>query len=91
MATTREKHPDGVDPPAEDGNYQTERLAELLVVVPGSHRLDIVCPEKADPTLYFTSDHVPVPEGLEAVPLTLNAGDMLFFNGSLIQSTVSQF
>ena len=29
MATTREKHPDGVDPPAEDGNYQTERLAEF--------------------------------------------------------------
>ena len=29
METTREKHPDGVDPPAEDGNYQTERLAEF--------------------------------------------------------------
>ncbi|HZT41034.1 MAG TPA: phytanoyl-CoA dioxygenase family protein [Chthonomonadaceae bacterium] len=58
-----------------------------LVVVPGSSTLDIVCPERADPSVFFTTDHVSVPEGLEEVPLTLEAGDMLFFNGSLIHGS----
>lgn len=58
-----------------------------LVVVPGSNTLDIVCPERADPSAFFTTDHVSVPEGLEEVPLTLEAGDMLFFNGSLIHGS----
>lgn len=58
-----------------------------LVIVPGSNRLDVVCPERADPALFFTSDHVAVPEGLEEVPLTLAAGDMLFFDGSVIHGS----
>ncbi len=58
-----------------------------LVVVPGSNRLDIVCPERSDPTLYFTHDHVPVPEGMQIVPVNMDAGDMLFFNGNLIHGS----
>ena len=58
-----------------------------LVVVPGSNHLDIACPERADTGLFFTADYVPVPEGLEQVPLTMQAGDMLFFNGSLIHGS----
>ena len=58
-----------------------------MVVVPGSHRNDIVCPEKADSTRFFTADHVDVPEGMQEFPVTLAAGDMLFFNGSLIHGS----
>lgn len=58
-----------------------------LVVVPGSNHLDIACPERADPTIFFTGDHVDIPEGMHEVAVQMNAGDMLFFNGSLIHGS----
>ncbi len=58
-----------------------------MMLVPGSHRGEIVCPEKADTTRFFTTEHVPVPEGLEEVPALLEAGDVLFFNGSVIHGS----
>lgn len=58
-----------------------------MVVVPGSHQMEIACPERADNALFFTGDYVAVPEGLEETPVTLHAGDMLFFNGSLIHGS----
>jgi ectoine hydroxylase-related dioxygenase (phytanoyl-CoA dioxygenase family) len=58
-----------------------------LIVVPGSHVLPIACPEKADPSRFFTSDHVAVPEGMHTDPVLLQAGDVLFFNGSLIHGS----
>jgi phytanoyl-CoA hydroxylase len=56
-------------------------------VVPGSSRIDIACPEQADPALYFTTDHVGVPVGMQAEDVTLKAGDVLFFNGALIHGS----
>jgi phytanoyl-CoA hydroxylase len=58
-----------------------------LEVVPGTHRMDIFCPEEADRTQSFTRDYVPVPEGLEARPVDLAPGDVLFFNGSLVHGS----
>jgi ectoine hydroxylase-related dioxygenase (phytanoyl-CoA dioxygenase family) len=58
-----------------------------LVCVPGSHNLKIACPEKADASRFFTNDHVPVPEGLREEPINLKAGDVLFFNGSVIHGS----
>lgn len=58
-----------------------------MVIVPGTGRMDIVCPEKADNTHFFTTEHVPVPQGLREVPTRLKAGDVLFFNGSLIHGS----
>lgn len=58
-----------------------------MVVVPGSHELDIVCPQRADNSLYFTTDHVEVPDGMEPVPAIMKAGDVLFFNGSVIHGS----
>jgi phytanoyl-CoA hydroxylase len=58
-----------------------------MVVVPGSNRMEIVCPEKADSTLFFTSDHVDVPAGLHEEQIRLKAGDVLFFNGSVIHGS----
>lgn len=56
-------------------------------VVPGSHREEISCPEKADSAVSFTTDYVPVPEGMKAVHADMKAGDVLFFNGSLIHGS----
>jgi phytanoyl-CoA hydroxylase len=56
-------------------------------VVPGSQELDIACPQTADPTISFTDAHVPVPEGLQAALVPLAAGDVLFFNGSVIHGS----
>lgn len=58
-----------------------------LSVVPGSHRLDLLCPHAADLTKSFTIEEVDVPAGMEAVPVQLNAGDVLFFNGSVIHGS----
>ena len=58
-----------------------------LEVVPGTHRMDIFCPEEADASVSFTRDYVPVPPGLEAVPVDMAPGDVLFFNGSLVHGS----
>ncbi len=58
-----------------------------IVVVPGSHKGDVLCPSRADSALFFTSDHVDIPEGLHEEAVDLKAGDVLFFNGSLIHGS----
>jgi phytanoyl-CoA hydroxylase len=58
-----------------------------MLVVPGTSDLDIACPEKSDPAKFFTTEHVEPPAGLKPVPVTLKAGDVLFFNGSLIHGS----
>jgi ectoine hydroxylase-related dioxygenase (phytanoyl-CoA dioxygenase family) len=58
-----------------------------LHVVPGSHRLPILCTEQADTTRSFTDVAVPVPEGVEPVPLVMDAGDAVFFAGALIHGS----
>ena len=56
-------------------------------VVPGSNHTPVICPEKADMTRSFSDAYVPVPEGLEARLVPLEAGDVLFFDGSLIHGS----
>jgi ectoine hydroxylase-related dioxygenase (phytanoyl-CoA dioxygenase family) len=58
-----------------------------MMVVPGTHDAEIVCPQKSDPTISFTDAHVPVPEGLQPELVPLKAGDVLFFNGSVIHGS----
>lgn len=58
-----------------------------MMVVPGSNHLDIACPERTDATKFFTNDHVDVPAGLCEQLVPLKAGDVLFFNGSLIHGS----
>ncbi|GAA3871332.1 phytanoyl-CoA dioxygenase family protein [Streptomyces sedi] len=58
-----------------------------LEVVPGTHEMDIFCPEEADPTLSFVREYVPPPPGLAAVPVDMEPGDVLFFNGSLVHGS----
>lgn len=58
-----------------------------LVVVPGSHQMEIVCPEEADPSESFSIHLVRPPKGLKEYPVDLDPGDVLFFNGSMIHGS----
>lgn len=58
-----------------------------LQVVPGSHRLPVLCTERADTAVSFTDITVPVPEGTPVAPIRMDPGDVLFFHGSLIHGS----
>ena len=55
--------------------------------VPNTHSYPIQCPEQADLAESFTSEQVPPPEGCRAEPVSLRAGDVLFFNGNVIHGS----
>lgn len=44
-------------------------------------------PGEGRPVPYFTTEHVPIPEGKTAVLPLMKAGDVLFFNGSTIHGS----
>lgn len=56
-------------------------------VVPGSHTWELLCPVKADTTQSFTDTAVPLPEGTPVIPIAMEAGDVLFFNGQLVHGS----
>ena len=56
-------------------------------VVPGSHTWPILCTTSADTDASFTNVTVPIPEGQEVRPIVMDAGDVLFFNGSLVHGS----
>lgn len=56
-------------------------------MVPGSHRMPLLCTEKADTTVSFTDVTVPVPPHLERRPIVMSAGDAVFFHGSTIHGS----
>ncbi|PAZ10166.1 phytanoyl-CoA dioxygenase [Streptomyces sp. SA15] len=58
-----------------------------LEVVPGTHRMELFCPEEADAELSFAREYVPPPPGLTPVPVDMEPGDVLFFNGSLVHGS----
>ena len=58
-----------------------------LQVVPGSHMLPELCTEEADTAQSFTDVTVPLPEQVQTVPVLMDAGDVLFFNGQLIHGS----
>lgn len=58
-----------------------------MSVVPGTQGMEIKCPESADLSTSFTNDYVKVPEGMKPVLCELAAGDVLFFNGSLVHGS----
>lgn len=59
-----------------------------LSVVPGSHTMDVVCPEVADAEQSFTTGLVRPPEGMTAVQTEMQPGDVLFFHGSAVHGSL---
>lgn len=58
-----------------------------MQVVPESYEAPVLCTQKADTSLSFTDVTVPVPEAMSIVPIIMEPGDVLFFNGSLIHGS----
>jgi len=58
-----------------------------LQVVPGTQDMPVMCPAKADPAQSFSGDQTPLPPGLAPVPVHMKAGDVLFFNGSIVHGS----
>lgn len=58
-----------------------------MQVVPGSQNWDVLCTVTADTTQSFTDVTVPLPPGVEPVPVIMKAGDVLFFNGTLVHGS----
>lgn len=60
-----------------------------LMVVPGSHRYDLECPEPADLNESFSAVQVSIPPGLTTVQTEMRAGDVLFFHGSTVHGSLA--
>jgi phytanoyl-CoA hydroxylase len=58
-----------------------------LMVVPGSQTWPLLCTVKADTSASFTDVTVPLPEGVSPVTMTMQPGDMLFFNGQVVHGS----
>ena len=58
-----------------------------IFVVPKTNNLEIQCPHEANPELSFTTHEVNIPAGLTAIPINLDPGDTLFFNGNIIHGS----
>ena len=58
-----------------------------MQVVPGSHKLPLLCHIPADTSQSFTSQTIPVPDGYEPISAIMKAGDVLLFHGNLIHGS----
>lgn len=58
-----------------------------MLVVPKTNGYELVCPERADERESFTSHYVKPPQGTKPVPVRMERGAVLFFNGNLIHGS----
>jgi phytanoyl-CoA hydroxylase len=58
-----------------------------LEVVPGSQDWPVLCTIPADTSVSFTDVTIPLPDNAELVPIVMQPGDVLFFNGSLVHGS----
>lgn len=58
-----------------------------LMMVPGSHRYKLVCPDEADPSESFTTAAITLPDGMTTEQSEMKAGDVLFFQGSIVHGS----
>jgi hypothetical protein len=59
-----------------------------LQIVPGTHKLPLLCVEDADLDQSFTDVTVPLSDHMQPEPVIMQAGDVLFFNGQLIHGSL---
>ncbi len=58
-----------------------------MMLVPGTHRGNILCQEKADLAVSFGGSITRIPKGMKAVAVPMEPGDTLFFGGSVIHGS----
>ncbi|MEM7113815.1 MAG: phytanoyl-CoA dioxygenase family protein [Chloroflexota bacterium] len=56
-------------------------------VVPGSQEWPLLCLTDADTSVSFTDVTVDLPEGVHSIPVEMQAGDVLFFNGQIVHGS----
>jgi len=66
---------------------RADRENGCMMLVPGSHRGNLLCPEKADTTISFTPTATRIPKGLKPVEMPMEPGDTLFFHGGVIHGS----
>jgi len=66
---------------------RVDRENGCMMVVPGSHRGNILCQEDTDTTVSFSNKITKIPKGLKAVEVPMEPGDTLFFGGSVIHGS----
>lgn len=59
-----------------------------LRIVPDTGDLPVMCTKEADLNESFSGVEIPLPKGKGAVPVSLDPGDVLFFNGQLIHGSL---
>lgn len=64
-----------------------DRENGCLEVVPGTQDAPVLCPGRSDTGVSFTDEEVPVPDGLTSIPIEMEPGDILFFNGSVVHGS----
>ena len=58
-----------------------------MQIVPGSEKWSILCTVEADTSISFTPVTVPLAPGQASIPVLMKAGDVLFFNGSIVHGS----
>ena len=58
-----------------------------MLVVPGSQDWPVLCAARADTSTSFTGVTVDLPPGAEPAAVPMRAGDILFFNGTLVHGS----
>ncbi len=58
-----------------------------LRVVPGTHDIPVLCTADADSDVSFTDVTVELPPGYAPIPLIMEPGDVLFFNGQIVHGS----
>ena len=59
-----------------------------LRVVPGSHDWPLLCLTDADTEASFTDVTVPLPDDAKELPIEMEPGDVLFFNGQIVHGSL---
>ena len=57
-------------------------------VVPGSQNWPLLCLTEADTEVSFTDVTVPLPDDAVEIPVDMQAGDVLFFNGQIVHGSL---
>jgi len=65
----------------------TDEENGCMQIVSHTSDLPLLCPKEADKRTSFTNVTVPVPESKRTDPIIMHAGDVLFFNGSVIHGS----
>ena len=58
-----------------------------LLVVPKTNHHELVCPDESDANESFTTHYVKPPKDSKVMPVIMDQGDVLFFNGNLIHGS----